>query len=302
MKRILYILSVFTIFASFFVVMFSSCGEFAERRMKGVVAECEGKQLTERDLRPLTRGLSAEDSIRVVEHHIRQWCINLQMEKTIGKESMGKKKQEIERLVEDYRRSLYAYEWERYLVSREMSQHVVDTVVLAYYEAHKEKFVLRETILRGALLVVPNQAPGLDKVKKQLAQLASAQVQMQGDEQVEVLEQLEKYAYQNASGYELFLEEWKTASQILLRMPFEEDNLHKLLKQKRQVSMQDSLNTYVLQVSEMYVRGEQMPLDFARGEIEKIILSQRQVEFIQQKREEIYKEALEQGKLKLYEK
>jgi hypothetical protein len=52
----------------------------------------------------------------------------------------------------------------------------------------------------------------------------------------------------------------------------------------------------------MYVRGEQMPLDFARGEIEKIILSQRQVEFIQQKREEIYKEALEQGKLKLYEK
>jgi hypothetical protein len=85
-------------------------------------------------------------------------------------------------------------------------------------------------------------------------------------------------------------------------MPFEEDNLHKLLKQKRQVSMQDSLNTYVLQVSEMYVRGEQMPLDFARGEIEKIILSQRQVEFIQQKREEIYKEALEQGKLKLYEK
>jgi hypothetical protein len=125
---------------------------------------------------------------------------------------------------------------------------------------------------------------------------------MQGDEQIEVLEQLEKYAYQNASGYELFLEEWKTASQILLRMPFEEDNLHKLLKQKRQVSMQDSLNTYVLQVSEMYVRGEQMPLDFARGEIEKIILSQRQVEFIQQKREEIYKEALEQGKLKLYEK
>jgi hypothetical protein len=215
---------------------------------------------------------------------------------------MGKKKQEIERLVEDYRRSLYAYEWERYLVSREMSQHVVDTVILAYYEAHKEKFVLRETILRGALLVVPNQAPGLDKVKKQLAQLASAQVQMQGDEQIEVLEQLEKYAYQNASGYELFLEEWKTASQILLRMPFEEDNLHKLLKQKRQVSMQDSLNTYVLQVSEMYVRGEQMPLDFARGEIEKIILSQRQVEFIQQKREEIYKEALEQGKLKLYEK
>ena len=294
MKRIIYIL--------FIALFFVSCGELAARRTRGVIAEYDGKQLTELDLRPLTQGLSAEDSVLAVEKFVRQWCVDLQMEKTIGKESMGRKKAAIERLVEDYRRSLYAYEWERYLVSREMSQHVADTVVAAYYELHKEKLVLHETILRGALLVVPTGAPGLDKMKAQMGKLVKAGALAQVEENLEVLENLEKYAYQYGSGYELFLDEWKTASQILLRMPFEEDNLHKLLKQKRQVSMQDSLNTYILQVSEMYVRGEQMPLDYARAEIEKVILSQRQVEFIQRKRDELYYNALERGKLKLYEK
>ena len=275
----------------------SSCVDWTAWRKQGVVAECEGEMLTERDIDDLTRGMVAEDSARLVEQYIRQWCVDLQIEKQVKGEN-GKIKG-IERMVADYRRSLYEHEWERAMVAREMSQIVEDSVVVAYYETHKSRFILRETILRGVLLVVPNGAPNLEKLKGKLKG-GNGKGQTEIDE--EVLEVLEKYAYQYASGYELFLDEWKTASQVLLRMPFEEDNLHNLLKKQRQVSMQDSLNTYVLQVSEMYVRGEQMPLDYARAEIEKIILSQRQVGFIQQKREELYNKALEQGKLKLYEK
>ena len=70
----------------------------------------------------------------------------------------GDKVEEIERLVADYRRSLYEHEWERGMVAREMSQLVEDSVVVAYYEAHKNKFILRETILRGVLLVVPKSS------------------------------------------------------------------------------------------------------------------------------------------------
>lgn len=293
LKRLLYIVLL--------GVMLGGCGEFRARRAGGVIAEYDGKQLTERDILPLTRGLSAADSARAVDYFVRQWCVSLQIEKSIGR-SMGGKKSEIERLVDDYRRSLYSYEWERYVVSREMPQHVVDTVVSAFYEAHKNKFVLDETILRGALLVVPTAAPGVEKIKKQMSALSKADVLAQSDELIGILEQMEKYAYQYGSGYELFLDEWKTVSQVLLRMPLEEEKLHKLLKQKRQLAVQDSLNTYILQVSEMYSQGEFMPLDYARGEIEKLILSQRQVDFVQQKRDELYNKAIEQGKLKLYEK
>lgn len=264
------------------------CDRLDIKHLQGVVAECNGESLLATEIEALTLGLSAEDSAQVAEQYVHQWAINLLMKDVIR----GNQNKEIERLVAEYRRSLYQHEWEQHLVARRMSQHVEDSVVLAYYEANKHHFVLRETILRGVLLVVPNGAPSMDQLKRYI-------VEPQDEEHIEWVE---KYAYQYASGYELFLDEWKTANQILLRMPFEEDNLQKQLKQQRQITMQDSLNNYILQVVDVYVKGEQMPIDYARKEIEKIILSQRQVDFIESERENLYNNAIQSGKLKRYEK
>lgn len=264
------------------------CDRLDIKRLQGVVAECNGESLLATEIEALTLGLSAEDSAQVAEQYVHQWAINLLMKDVIR----GNQNKEIERLVAEYRRSLYQHEWEQHLVARRMSQHVEDSVVLAYYEANKHHFVLRETILRGVLLVVPNGAPSMDQLKRYI-------VEPQDEEHIEWVE---KYAYQYASGYELFLDEWKTANQILLRMPFEEDNLQKQLKQQRQITMQDSLNSYILQVVDVYVKGDQMPIDYARKEIEKIILSQRQVDFIESERENLYNNAIQSGKLKRYEK
>lgn len=264
------------------------CDRLDIKRLQGVVAECNGESLLATEIEALTLGLSAEDSAQVAEQYVHQWAINLLMKDVIR----GNQNKEIERLVAEYRRSLYQHEWEQHLVARRMSQHVEDSVVLAYYEANKHHFVLRETILRGVLLVVPNGAPSMDQLKRYI-------VEPQDEEHIEWVE---KYAYQYASGYELFLDEWKTANQILLRMPFEEDNLQKQLKQQRQITMQDSLNNYILQVVDVYVKGDQMPIDYARKEIEKIILSQRQVDFIESERENLYNNAIQSGKLKRYEK
>ena len=264
------------------------CDRLDIKRLQGVVAECNGESLLATEIEALTLGLSAEDSAQVAEQYVHQWAINLLMKDMIR----GNQNKEIERLVAEYRRSLYQHEWEQHLVARRMSQHVEDSVVLAYYEANKHHFVLRETILRGVLLVVPNGAPSMDQLKRYI-------VEPQDEEHIEWVE---KYAYQYASGYELFLDEWKTANQILLRTPFEEDNLQKQLKQQRQITMQDSLNSYILQVVDVYVKGEQMPIDYARKEIEKIILSQRQVDFIESERENLYNNAIQSGKLKRYEK
>lgn len=264
------------------------CDRLDIKRLQGVVAECNGESLLATEIEALTLGLSAEDSAQVAEQYVHQWAINLLMKDVIR----GNQNKEIERLVAEYRRSLYQHEWEQHLVARRMSQHVEDSVVLAYYEANKHHFVLRETILRGVLLVVPNGAPSMDQLKRYI-------VEPQDEEHIEWVE---KYAYQYASGYELFLDEWKTANQILLRMPFEEDNLQKQLKQQRQITMQDSLNNYILQVVDVYVKGDQMPIDYARKEIEKIILSQRLVDFIESERENLYNNAIQSGKLKRYEK
>jgi hypothetical protein len=66
--------------------------------------------------------------------------------------------------------------------------------------------------------------------------------------------------------------------------------------------MQDSINTYLLQVTNIYHAGDFKPLDYARGDIEKMLLSQCQAEFLRDMRRKLYDKAIQQGELRVYEK
>lgn len=264
------------------------CTLFEQQRKSGVVVEYNGQTLTEVELDRLTNGLSAEDSARVAEAYIRQWAEDL-LEYDAAKSSSDKA---IERRVEDYRRSLYVHEYEEHLIAQRMPKHVEDSLVRVFYATHSSRFVLDETIVKGMLLVVPLGAPNMDELKRQMAKPFDD----------ENLEQIEKYAYNYATGYELFLEEWKNSRQILLRMPISDANLQKQLNQKRQLVVEDSINTYLLQVTDVHMKGAEMPLDYARGAIEQLLLNERRVEFLEQEREKLYEKAIQQGKLKRYEK
>ena len=268
--------------------LLSACQLFEEKRKMGTVAEYNGKTITVEQIEMLTAGLAPEDSSRIAQHYIRQWAIDL-IEYDKAKDQTNKN---IEQLVEDYRRSLYLHEYEQKLIAQRMSRSVEDTLIQSFYNLHSDHLILSETILRGLLLVVPNEAPNLNDLRKKIQQ----------PETEENIEWIEKFAYQYAVGYELFLEEWRTMSEIIVLMPFEKDNLDTELKKKRQIEVQDTVNTYLLQVTELSMKGDLKPLTYARKEIEDILLRQRQVEFLQNERNALYENAIELGKLKLYEK
>ena len=102
---------------------------------------------------------------------------------------------------------------------------------------------------------------------------------------------------QNASGYELFEDRWLTATDIIAAMPIQRAELEAALKSKNQIEVADTLKTYILQVTDKQLRGEKMPIDYARPEIEKLILNARQVEFLQKERERLYNEAIQDKKI-----
>lgn len=267
-------------------VLLTGCDMFRHKRQSGIAAELNGKTLSSAELWELTSGLEPEDSARVAEQYIRQWATDiLQYEKAAGYKSA-----ETEAMVEEYRRSLYMHEYEQRLLSQ-MPQTVHDTLVEQFYEAHKKEFVLTESIVKGILMVFPNGAPKQDKLRKWL-----------GAHDEENMEKIEKYAYQYATGYELFTDDWHTANQILLRLPTSTDILQEQLKKHTLIEVQDSVSTYWLQVTDKHVAGELMPIDMARNEIKKIILTERQKDYLDSRRNALYDDALRSKKLKIYEK
>lgn len=270
------------------VVLFCGCAKFEQKRLSGVAVEYNGATVTYADLDALTYGLSSEDSARVADSYIQQWATSL----IVYDRSKEIKSREIDEMVENYRRSLCQHEWERKQIAQKMPMLIEDSLVLEFYEQNKQHFILDRAILRGLLLIMPVGAPNLEKLKDM--------VEVPHEE--ENIEWVEKYAYQYAVGYELFLDDWKTVEQIAVYMPYSQDELSKQIKQKKQILAQDSLNVYLLQVTDFCGKGEYKPLEYVQDEIKELILSQRQVEFIRLLREDLYEKAVQQGKLKRYEK
>ena len=271
---------VISVLASFLLV---SCAAYEKKNQSGAAVEVNGQYLYRSTLDSLTVGLSSEDSIRVAQQYISQWAKDV----LIYDNAKSRTSSAIEQQVEDYRRALYVHAYEEYLIDRRMSKDVADSTVAQLYGQMPERFKLDESIVKGILVIIPKDAPKSDKLRGYMAK--------------QELDKLEKYAYQNASGYELFLDKWMTATELLAQLPVERAELENALKNKNQIEFADSVKTYLLQVTDKHLRGEQMPLEYARPQIEKIVLATRQVEFLQKERERIYNEAIQDRKIKFYE-
>ena len=264
-------------------LLLGSCTALEKQQKVGAAVEVNGQYLYRSTLDSLTVGLSSEDSLRMVQQYISQWTKDvLEYDK-----AKARTKSDLEKLVEEYRRALYVQAYEQQLIERHMPKAVPDSVVAQVYEQMPNRFLLDESIVKGILVVVPKDARDIAKLRGWMAK--------------KKLDEIEKYAYQNASGYELFADKWLTTTDLLAHIPAERAEMENMLKAKNQIEVTDSLKTYVLQVTEKHLRGEQMPMEYARPEIEKIVLYERQVDFLNKEREKLYNEAIQDQKIKFYE-
>ena len=269
-------------------ILLNGCAAYEKKAQSGAAVELNGNYLYRSVLDSLTLGLSSEDSLRVTQQYIRQWAQDILVydESQKWRVERGEWREGIEQMVEDYRRTLYVQAYEDRLADRRMSKTIMDSTVNSYYSQMPDRFQLDESIMKGMLLVVPADAPTINKLRQWMASNS--------------LDKIEKYVYQNASGYELFEDQWKTTTEVMRRMPVERNVFEAKLKAGNQIEIADSAKVYLLQVTDKRMRGEAMPIEYARPEIEKIVLNGRKVEFLRKERERLYNEAIQEGKIKFY--
>ena len=264
-------------------LLLSGCQALEKKQQSGAAVELNGRYLYRSTLDSLTLGMNSEDSLRAAQQYIRQWAQDI----LLYDATMSHTNAQIETMVEDYRQTLYAQAYEERLVESRMSKTITDSTVNALYQQMPERFKLDESIMRGMLVVVPKDAPNIQKLR----QWMSAQD----------LDKIEKYVYQNASGYELFTDQWKPTTEIIRLVPMERADLESRLRGANHIEVADSSKIYLLQITQKSMRGEAMPVEYARPQIEKIILNARRVEFMRKERERLYNEAIQKRKIHFYE-
>lgn len=285
---------------SVLMTLLCGCQVLEKKQQVGAVAELNGQYLYRSTLDSLTLGLNSEDSLRVVQLFIRQWAQDI----LLYDNSTARTHSEIEQMVSEYRRTLYAQAYEDRLVEHRMPKSIPDSAVQAIYDRMPDRFILDESIVKGVLLVVPNDAPNLSKVKQWLLKIGTERQERKekkNSKVTNVLDDIEKYVYQNASGYELFTDQWTTVTALTRQMPVERADLETKLKYGNRIEISDSTQTFILQVTEKHMRGEKMPVEYARPQIEKIILNARRVEFLRKERERLYNDAVQEKKITFFD-
>jgi len=229
--------------------------------------------------------LSEEDSALFVQRYIRNWTSDVLLYNNAQRNIADSK--EIDALVENYRKALVVQKYERSLMDEKLSKVITAQEVETFYKENSSLFILKEPIIKGLLLKIPISAPNLNKMKELYRKTDDAS-----------FDEIEKYGVRYAVRYEFFYDNWVKVSDIETILPRSKEPLEKVLASKDHLEIKDDEFIYLLNVSEFVARGSIQPLEQANDEIRRLLINSRQVEFIQQIKDELYEDALERGTIR----
>lgn len=274
----------------FCVFLFAGCELVRQQTSGKPIVEVAGHFLYEHDLKNVVPGgVVGEDSALIVQRFIKRWTTDVLMYEA-AKRNVANDPQ-IEQMVLDYKKDLLMHEYERRIVSERLNRNVREDESRAFYDQYASSLRLTEEIVKGLLVILPAQAPHLDDVKKWVSNPDSAAV-----------DNIEKYVLQNAVSYDYFMDQWIPFSEVrrLLVQPIEQPDEF-LKTHSGFVQMEDSLRVGLLYLQEHRQIGDVKPYEYAKDEIDELLVNRRKVELIQKLEQDIYEDAVENGEVVLFE-
>ncbi|MCL1933113.1 MAG: peptidyl-prolyl cis-trans isomerase [Candidatus Azobacteroides sp.] len=232
-------------------------------------------------------GLSSEDSIIAAEHFIRSW-INENLLYDIASRNINDK-ENIEYLVENYRKSLLIYQYQEQLVNERLTKGIDEQALFDYYNQNKDKLKLENPLIKGVFLKVPVNAPQLEEIRTWYKSKTSVS-----------RENLEKYSLNNVAIYNYFVDNWVDFNDLLNNFPQDQLNKEDFSAQKKTIEKQDKDYFYFLNITDCLLAGENAPYEYAKATIQEILINQRKIEFLKKMEEDLYKRALDKGEIQFY--
>lgn len=253
----------------------------------GFVAKLSNRTITQAELtEAMPKHLSEADSMIWTESYIKQQLKDELIYEVAQRNLDDRNRNEIDRLVDAYRRSLIRYKYQEQLTKERLSSSITDEEKQRYYEENKQEMLLDHCLIKGLFLKIPVDAPNINEVKKWYRSTSEASI-----------EKIEKYSVQNASIYEYFYDKWIRFDDVMdnipMRMPKETD----FLRSHPFVEIADSSFCYLLNIKEYILKGDVAPFDYANGQITEILENQRKSKFLKDFEDDLYNDAVRSGEI-----
>ncbi len=280
------------------LVLISSCDQFKfsdkeeEEDIKNAVARVGDVYLYQRDLGGLIdKSMSSEDSANIIGRYVDSW-VKKQLMLQSAEENYQFDEAEIDRRVLDYRYQLIVYGYEKQFVQLKLDTAITEEEVRKYYEENLDNFQLKQNIIKGSYLKIPNEAPRLKRVSNWLK-----------SNDTNDIEKLRSYAYSYAESFSINDSNWIDFDQYVYNTPFVSGagNPVQLLERNKYLEVSDSLYSYFVRIDDYKITDQVSPLEFVREQIKSTLITKRMVGLRKDLENEVYENAEKNKSYEVYQ-
>jgi hypothetical protein len=275
------------VYISFLAFFLTACNLFVDKDEP--VAKVGDRILTMKELSGyIPNYLNAADSALWADDYIKKW---VQRELLLLKAEGNLKDElkDVSKEVEEYRNSLLIYRYKNELVKEKMDTTVKDSDIQKYFNEHRESFILNRNIVKAIYIKIPVQVSNPDNIKDLCL-----------SENKEKQAKLNEYCMSYAKAYDRFNDQWVSADMVLNNTPAVITDQKQFLERNRYVESTDMNYYYIVCIRDYRLSGQVSPIEYVQNDIRNLILSKQKIEFLKQIEKDIYKEGLDNNKVKLF--
>jgi hypothetical protein len=272
------------------LVVSSSCVHKTPEVARKALLEVEGKFLYADEVQKIIPpNMNDSDSTAIANSYVRKWVTDVLMYENAKRNITNK--DEIDELVESYRKSLTIHQYQQKMIEQRLPKEPTEEDMKAFYTQYSDQLILKEGIIKGLLLIIPQKAPKLSIVRSWVQSANSKS-----------LESIEKYSLQNAISYDYFGNKWVPFSEILKRMPLKIEDPSRYLSSNRFVETSDSTEHFFLRIESFKLSGQVEPYEMAKDRISNILINKQKADFISKFEKEIYNDAVSNETITFFKK
>ena len=191
--------------------------------------------------------------------------------------------------LEAYRKALLKYRYEQLYVNERLDTAVSDDKIDAYYEAHKESFVLSRPLVKARFLRIHTDSPMLENIRKKM-----------DSSDVEDIVEADSLAFSSAMMFTTWDDQWQDITVLARELGVPYDSVLDMMN-KGWIRQDDTTGvTNMAFVTEVLKVGEYAPVDYSAPRIKDIIISTRKQALISGLEQDLLKDARENGQFVIY--
>ena len=267
-----------------------ACGSWSGFRADDeLVARVGSSYLYRSELRSsMPMGISAQDSTKYAEAIISKWIVE-QLKISEAEKLFLDSEEDINHLVEAYRRSLLVRKLDQHYLEAEPYAEITDKDIAAYYNAHKGDFRISQPMIQGEILTIASDY----RRREQLIKLYNSKRSSDQEDFVEICRKNNFTLLQ--------FNEWIPFSDFITNLPLLRTSRHdEMLDSRKLHQILYDKTYYYYRITNVLKRGDTMPLDMAKEDIRQILINSHRADVVHRHEDMIFNHAISSGHAKIY--